>query len=340
MANPGNVIAAYKKIGARVALVGEINAATSTAPEFELLNTNYSDLFPDPNKSVEDWGMPSAGSPLKTAQNFTLGRVEPDFALTLPLTEYGLSIGLISLCQYEGYVGSPDFAYKPVPNGNLTASVASLFMNVEAGIAGSGSTVYKVQGCVVKTLKVTAPPVGPDRGKVMMEWTVLAANSTPATAFTSASPTVDPGTPILSDQYVVSIDTGSGSGAIKHVGFDITMDNNAAKGLNAGATPDHHTLGDFMATGNLSVLLTSSTDEYKSLVDAYRAKTVVEIIHSVGSHHNFSFDVILTAKPSLSKQGNVWVCSFPWRAVNVDATRPSFAVVASSNTDYLNWATS
>ena len=52
MAHPTNVKAAWTKPGFRVALVGAIDAATSTTMEHILLDTNTDAIWPHPSKEL------------------------------------------------------------------------------------------------------------------------------------------------------------------------------------------------------------------------------------------------------------------------------------------------
>lgn len=338
MAHPTNVKAAWTKPGFRVALVGAIDAATSTTMEHILLDTNTDAIWPHPSKELTHHGISANGAPFRTAQDVTLGRVEPSFTVECPLTTRSLLILGGSLLQDENHDGSTGYSMQVYDAA--AKSIADMYMNCEAGIAGAATAVYKVQGAIVRTLRVTAPPVGPDLGKVMLSAEIIAANSTPATAYTAGSPTLDPGTPQLSSGYAMTLNiNGAGSATFEHVSFDLTATNNAEKGLNAGATPDHMSLGEFSATGNISVVFTSAADAsdgFYAMDQAHQNKHTTEILLSIGSHHNFLMDALI-GKPTMSRQGNVFVAQFPIEAVYVDAN--SFRIGVDSVSDVVNWGT-
>lgn len=326
MANPADVKGTWQKSGVRIALTDSITSGP--VPEWVLLETNFGVTWPSANKPLVHHGMHASGKAISTSQDVTLGRENPMLTLQLPLTSYAVTILTCSLLQDENWtLGS--LQYQPQVFDDHVKSVATMFLYAEVGLA-SGA-VYKCKGGVVTRLKVNLPAVDSDLGKATLEADIMFASVTRATSFSGAG-TLDPGTPLLTSQHVVSIDAG----VAPFVSASFEMTNGAAKGMNAASTPDHITVGPFGLSGNLDLLFTNSNaDDWGDLEAGHEAKTVFDLLVSVGSTYSMDFDVLFGA-PSKKDQGNVYVVSFPFEPSYVDATRPAFTFDHAS--DLFNWA--
>ncbi len=325
MAYPDTIVASYRKQGTRLALGSSISATPNL--EWELIDTSFKEVWPHPNKSLVKHGISANGKALRPAQNFTLGRAEPMASISSPLTVRSFGILMQSLWQHEGW-DSVD-SYAMLPYNTHAKSVCDMFMSVEAGIAGQG--IYKGVGGVASSVTLTFPPVDAELGKCTISADIMFANASRTTAYSSGTPTIDPGTPILTSAIDLALD-GSG---VPFVSGSVSLSNNLAKGLNAGDTPDYFALGDLSVTGEAVVILSNTTDTWETLMDAHEAKTVVELVFSNSGVLNISLDALL-GPPSFQEQGNVFLVRFPFEAVYVDATRPSASV--TTGTDIFNWS--
>ncbi len=307
--------------GVKLALTSGITAS-SAALEHELRDAKLA-VWPKARKPVIVDAASGSGKPIRDASNYRLGRVNPAFTIEVPPTTTGLAIGFCLLLQQESY-GSGKYTF-----GQYTSQAATLFAHVEGGVSG---LVYKAVGSVVRTLGLTIPPVGEDRGQASLRLDMIAANASRQAAFTAGSPVVDAGAPKETADFYLKLATAAKS----FVGIDLSITNNAAGSPTSAETSEAILLGELGITGSLTVLSTTTSDEeYDQLMDAHEAKTTIEIEVGVSGHHKIVFDALIDS-PEETEQGNVVVARFPFRAVYVDAG--SFAAEVNSAADILNFA--
>lgn len=328
MANPADIKPSWSKVGTKVSLLGTIDASLA-APEWEFIDTTYKSVWPSPGKGLVHHGIHASGKAMNTAQDVTLGRNNPGLQISGPATPMSLAILLMSLLQDENY-SVPDLAYKPQIFDDHTKNVANMFLQVESGL--SGSLVWHMKGGVVSKIDLDFPAVDDELGKVTYSADIMGASSTRDTAFTSGSPALDTGTPLLSSAFSVKIN----GVAAKHVSMKVSLTNGAAKGMNAGATPDHMTLGPFGYSGELVLVHTGdNTDDWGDLFGFHEAKTATRLeIYNTGVF-DLAFDALLQ-EPKISEQGNVFIWTIPFEQVYVNSS--SLVLAIDSATDVYNWS--
>lgn len=330
----GNSFGTWQKVNNVIATSGI--SVTPSAQELQLADETYMSVWPFPNKPLVTFPMASNGKAVLPSRAVRIGRQNPSWQVKGPVTQTLLALGLTNFCQDENYSST---AYLPRVAGNHGSAIATLFHHFETGMAGSVNGLLKAKGGVVSsyTLDIPAPVDGePGMPSLSLDYLGASVDDNDG-SFTTGTPTVDTGSPLLSTDFFISLDDGGGAANILFVSASITGRNNAKRSPNNEATASYFTIGRYTIDGTIRVVLTDGVgDAFDILNDAHQAETVLTmVIYATANGGHSQTHRIRVGAPQVEPGDNDFIVSFPFQSLYVPgANQPSFSITMSDTINY------
>jgi hypothetical protein len=250
------------------------------------------------------------------------------FTVELPFTPTALAMAILSVLQ-NGTNASP------VVCGAFTDPQSKWYFALEA-VFGTG-VGRQAFGCMAKSVKISVPPAGTDGGLPTLSMDCLAIGQSNIGALSQTAGTLDTAAPCQSTDWNATLapTAGGSPAAIGHVGFDLTIDNEAVEDPAVGVTPAGFNLKGPTIKGNIKIIgSTTAGDEYTVIRTAAEAGTAQDLVlmwGTAGATAKFQMPVIWEPPGAPDPMDNVIVfpCAFEGYYEDADESGVSLASMAT-----------
>ena len=323
MSTVGTILAPWQKSNLQVYLLNTIGAAIAGTADFAFANIGTGP-WPKKNKPIRDLGFQSAGGAhsLPLVTDYQHASVErPSVPVNFPFQIKPLTLAMGSLLQNKGVgVTNPEFLPYTDPQ-------AKWFLGFEAQYGANAGG--QMLGAVAKSVKISCPPSGADGGTPTLSVDFI-GHSVEQISATTGVGTLDATLPIQSTDCAWTI----GGAAMGHCAFDLSFENEADWDPQVGTTPVGIHLGKLRYSGSIKVVMSATAaDEWNTIRDLWAgtagaaptASALVLTITFPGSVGTAVFNIpaVWDEPGDPEVQGNVMVCSMPFKPAYVDATHPN-----------------